>query len=60
MQDVGGGGDGVVAMHAPKQVSVCVHIAPGGHCDPPPRMHDCVGSDAFAVVVRQSPWQVIV
>ena len=53
-----GQGEGV-AIHAPKHVSVCVHTAPVGHGDPP-RMHGCVGSGAFGVVVRQRPWQVIV
>jgi hypothetical protein len=58
IQEVGAGGV-LVAMHTPRQVSVCVQIAPGGHGEPP-RMHCCVGSGAFGVVVRQSPLHVIV
>jgi hypothetical protein len=54
MQGVGVGEGGGVVIHAPKQVSVCVHTAPVGH-GVPPRMHDCVGSGAFGVVVRQRP-----
>lgn len=57
--DVDVGGGVAVAIHKPSQVSVCVHMAPTGHGDPP-RTHVWVAGPPLGAVVRQSPQQVMV